>query len=178
MTLLKLDKRFWCTYFPTTLDGNVGMWFKMVRLGSIYNFGQLKYLFLTNFMQLRKYKGDSHSIIGCKQREGESIREYFTRFTNATLDTSGHEEGLIVGDFTWGLLPGPLSQKLIGKNPPTRAKLKERVERYLRQKEGEVAKQAYLNAITVKRYNPTHVETSGGGGKQTLQEREETDGSL
>ncbi|KAL7586215.1 hypothetical protein Lser_V15G40952 [Lactuca serriola] len=138
---------FWCTYFPTTLDGNGGTWFKTLQLGSISNFAQLKYLFLTNFMQLRKYKGESHSITGCKQREGETVREYFTRFINATLDVSGHDEGLIAGAFTWGLLPGPLSQKLMGKKPLTRAELKERVERYLWQEEGEVAKQAYLKAM-------------------------------
>ena len=50
MTLLKLDERFWCKYFPTTLDGNAGTWFKTLCSGSIYNFVQLKYFFLTNFM--------------------------------------------------------------------------------------------------------------------------------
>lgn len=101
MTSLKLDERFWCTYFPATLDGNTGTWFKMLRTGSIYNFGQLKYLFLTNFMQLRNYTGDSHSIIGYKQKEGDLVREFFTRFTNTMLDVPGHKEGLIVGTFTW-----------------------------------------------------------------------------
>lgn len=114
-------------------------------------------------MQLRKYKDDSHSIIGCKQREGETVREYFTRFINATLDVPGHDEGLIAGAFTWGLLPGPLSQKLMGKKPLTRAKLKERVERYLRQEEGEAAKQAYLNAMATRRHHLTHTDFRGGG---------------
>lgn len=50
--------------FPTTLDDNAGTWFKTLRHGNMYNFGQLKYLFLMNFMQLRKGKGDSHSING------------------------------------------------------------------------------------------------------------------
>lgn len=84
-------------------------------------------------MRLRKYKGDSHSIIGCKQKQGEMVRECFTRFTNATLDVPGHDEGLIAGAFTWGLLPSPLSQKLMGKKSQTWAELKEKVERYLRQ---------------------------------------------
>ncbi|KAL7603871.1 hypothetical protein Lser_V15G20002 [Lactuca serriola] len=162
MTSLKLNERYWCTYFLTTLDGNAGTWFKTLHPGNISNFVQLKYLFLTNFMQLRKYKGDSHSIIGCKQKEGESVREYFTRFINATLDVPGHEEGLIAVAFTWGLLPGPLSQKLMGKKPQTRAELKERVERYLRQEEGEAAKQAYLNVMTTKRHNPGHMDFHGG----------------
>lgn len=89
-------------------------------------------MFLTNFMLIRKYKGDSHSIIGCKQKEGETVREYFTMFTNATLHVSDHDEGLITGAFRWALLPVPLSQKLMGKKSHTRAKLKEKVERYMR----------------------------------------------
>ncbi|XP_023771606.1 uncharacterized protein LOC111920247 [Lactuca sativa] len=162
MTSLKVDERFWCTYFPTTLDGNAGTCLKTLGPGIISNFSQLKYLFLTNFMQLRKYKGDSHSIIGCKQKEGETVREYFTRFINAMLDVPGHDEGLIVGAFTWGLLPGPLSQKLMGKKPLTRAELKERVERYLRQEDGEAAKQAYLNAMTARHHNAGHTDFRGG----------------
>ncbi|XP_052621375.1 uncharacterized protein LOC128127078 [Lactuca sativa] len=163
MTSLKLNEKFWCTYFPTTLEGNAGTWFKTLQSGNISNFAQLKYLFLTNFMQLCKYKGDSHSIIGCKQREGETVREYFTRFTNATLDVPGHDKGLIARAFTWGLLPVPLSQKLMGKKPLTRVELKERVERYLRQEDGEAAKQAYLNVMTTRLHHPSHTNFRGGG---------------
>lgn len=56
MTSLKLDKHFWCMYFHTTLDVNACTWLKTLCPGNIYNFGQLKYLLLTNFMQLRKLK--------------------------------------------------------------------------------------------------------------------------
>lgn len=87
-----------------------------------------------------KYKGDCHSIIGCKQREGETVKDYFARFTKATLDVPGHDEGLIVGAFTWGLLPGSLSQNFKGKQPKTRVELKERVECFLCQEEGEASK--------------------------------------
>ena len=38
MRSLKLDERFWCTYFPTTLDGNADTWFKTLRPGIISNF--------------------------------------------------------------------------------------------------------------------------------------------
>ena len=66
MTSIKLDRWFWCTYFPTTLDGSAGPWLKTLRRGSIYYFGQMKYLFLRKFVQLQRYKGDSQSIVGCK----------------------------------------------------------------------------------------------------------------
>ncbi|KAI3493481.1 hypothetical protein L1887_41873 [Cichorium endivia] len=155
MTSLKLDQRFWCTYFPTTLDGNAGAWFKSLAPNSIYNFEQLKQLFLTNFMQLRKYRGDNHSIMGCKQREGESVKEYFRRFNKVTLDVPGQDDRMVTGAFTWGLLPGPLSRKFLGKPPQTRHELKERVERFLRQEEGTVEKQSYLKA-TSDQYQKRH----------------------
>ena len=104
-------------------------------------------------MQLQKYKGVSPSNIGCKQTEGETVREYLTRFTSATLDVSGHDEGLITSTFTWGRLSGPLLRHH-GKKPQTRIELKENVERYLRQEEGEVYKQAYLNAMAAHAVTP------------------------
>ncbi|KAL7601482.1 uncharacterized protein LOC111911505 [Lactuca sativa] len=178
MASLKLDERFWCTYFPTTLEGNVGTWIKTLKLSSINNFNQLKYLFITNFMQLRKYKGDCHTIIGCKQREGHTVKDYFARLIKATLDVPVYDEGLIAKAFTWGLMPGSLSQKLMGKQPNTRAELNEMVERFLPQDEGEASKQVYLNAIIAfagrrNNYNTTHPDFRGNN-RFTGQDRQPT----
>ena len=148
MQSLRLDKRFWCTHFPTTLDGNAGLWFKSLAPRSIRNFAELKQLFLTNFMQLRKYKGDVREIIGCRQMEGETIKKYFERFNTATLNVPGHNDNIVTGAFTHGLLPGTLSTKFVGRMPNTRNEMKERVERYLRQTEGHTTKTAYLKAAT------------------------------
>lgn len=49
---------------------------------------------------------------------------------NATLDFLEHDVGLIVGNFMWGLLPGPLSQMLMGKKLQMRFDLKEKVEQH------------------------------------------------
>nr|KAJ0192956.1 hypothetical protein LSAT_V11C800394640 [Lactuca sativa] len=110
-TSLKMDCRFTCTYFPCTLTENAGKWFKSLRPGNISSFEQLKYLFLNNFMQLRKGKGDANSVMMCKKK-GELIRDYYDRFTLATLNVPGHEEFLVTGAFAQGLLPGPLSKKM------------------------------------------------------------------
>ncbi|KAI3767979.1 hypothetical protein L2E82_18408 [Cichorium intybus] len=111
-----------------------------------------------NFMQLRKYRGDNSAIMGCKQREGESLKDYFQIFNKATLDIPGQDNKLITGAFTWGLLPGLLSRKFLGRPPQSRHKMKERVERFLRQEEGIAEKQAYLQAATERRGNkfPNH----------------------
>ncbi|KAI3739503.1 hypothetical protein L2E82_29910 [Cichorium intybus] len=160
MQSLKLDERFWCTHFPTTLDGNAGAWFKSLAPSSIRNFTELKEQFLSNFMQLRKYRGDIREIIGCKQLEGETVRAYFKRFNEATLNVPGQNDNLVTGAFTHGLLPGPLSTKFLGRPPATRQEMKERVERFLRQEEGTAAKEAYLRAAatpsTKARENHSH----------------------
>ena len=57
-----------------------------------------------------------------------------------TLSVPGHEEFLVTGAFAQGLLPGPLSRKLQGTMPKSRDELKYRVEKYLRQIEGEKRK--------------------------------------
>ena len=83
-------------------------------------------------MKLRKVKGDASSIMTCKQKEGESVRAYHDRFTLVTLSIPGHEEFLVTGAFTQGLLPGPMSRKMQGTMQKYRYKLKYRVEKYLR----------------------------------------------
>lgn len=77
MTSLKFYEKFWRMYFPTTFDRNTETWFKTLEPESISSFAQLKYAFLTNFMQLRRYIGDTHAIIGCKQKEGETVKRIF-----------------------------------------------------------------------------------------------------
>ncbi|KAI3739904.1 hypothetical protein L2E82_30316 [Cichorium intybus] len=134
-----LDECFWCTHFSTTLDGNAGTWFKSLAPSSIRNFAELKEQFISNFMQLRKYRGDIREIIGCKQLEGETVRAYFKRFNEATLNVPGQNDNLVTGAFTHGLLSGPLSKK---------------------QEEGTAAKEAYLKVAATsssksrERYSP------------------------
>ena len=124
MQSLSLDKRFWCTHFPTTLEGNAGLWFKSLAPRSIRNFEELKHLFLTNFMQLRKYKGDVREIIGCRQMKRETLQKYFDKFNEATLNVPGHNDNIVTRAFTHGLLSGYLSSKFVRRMPTTRNELK------------------------------------------------------
>ena len=68
MTSLRMDKRFTYTYFMVMLSGNARKWFKALGPGSISSFELLRYIFLNNFMQLRKIKGDANSIMECKEK--------------------------------------------------------------------------------------------------------------
>lgn len=56
----------------------------------------------------------------------------------------GNEEFLVTGAFTQGLLPCPLSKKMLAMVPQSRDEIKYRVEKYLRQIEGEERKENNL----------------------------------
>lgn len=166
MTLLRMDKRFIRTYFPVMLAGKEDKWFKALCPGSIISFSPLRYLFLNNFMQLQKGRGDTNSIMECKQKEGESIREYYARFTLATLSMLGHEQFLVIGAFAQGLLSSHLSKKMQGIVPKTRDKLKYRVERYLRQFDGEEQKEENIKAVAKAYIKQEEVDTHSSSHHQ------------
>lgn len=84
MALLRIYDRFICTYFPVMVLGNVGKWFKTLRPRSILSFEKLWYFFLNDFMQLRKGKGDTNSIMVCKQKEAEPISALLTYLSRNT----------------------------------------------------------------------------------------------
>nr|KAJ0225988.1 hypothetical protein LSAT_V11C100021420 [Lactuca sativa] len=64
MTSLKLDERFWFTYFHTTLDGNAGTWFKTLLPGSISNFSQLKTIVPETHGQATPNNGRTKGVSG------------------------------------------------------------------------------------------------------------------
>lgn len=78
--------------------------------------------------------------MACKQKEGDSIWAYYDIFTLERLYISVHDEFLVTGTFTQGLLPNHLSKKMQGMIPQSRDELKYRVEKYLRQIECEERK--------------------------------------
>ena len=76
------------------------------------------------------------------------IQKYFQRFNTATMNVPGHNDNIVTGAFTHGLLPGTLSTKFVGRMPNTRDELKERVDKYLRQTAEHTTKTAYLKAAS------------------------------
>ncbi|KAL4579195.1 hypothetical protein LXL04_015333 [Taraxacum kok-saghyz] len=99
--------------------------------GNIHNFIELQYLFLTNFKQLQNINRDTHSITGCKQRECETIKQYFKYFTDTTLDVPHQEIIWTCGPFIMShdIFFKTLSMKFL------KAELKERVDRFYDKKE-------------------------------------------
>lgn len=76
----------------------------------------------------------------CKQKEGETIRAYYDRFTLGTQYVPDPKEFFVTNAFAQGLLLGPLSKKMQGMVPQLRDELKYKVKKYLWKFEGEERK--------------------------------------
>lgn len=63
---------------------------------------------------------------------------------------------MVIGVFTWALLPGELSKIFLGRMPHTNHELKERVEKYIQHKEGMIDKHEKFNAFTTTK--PQQIE--------------------
>lgn len=62
------------------------------------------------------------------------------------MDVPRHEEGLIVGAFTWGLLPGPVLEAH-GKETSNTSRVERKIRMLSTYEEGQASKTTYLNAM-------------------------------
>ena len=74
-----------CKAFPTTLKGTARVWFNKICLGTIANFEQLSKGFVHHFIGGQRHKKPVGYLFNIQQTEGESFRQYMTRFNKELL---------------------------------------------------------------------------------------------
>nr|KAJ0202205.1 hypothetical protein LSAT_V11C600300840 [Lactuca sativa] len=151
MQSLKLDTRFWCTHFPTTLDGNAGVWFKNLAPNSI----QIERIIPHQLHAIKKIQGGVREIIGYKQHEGDLIRDHFKRFNEATLYVPGQSDHLVIGAFTHRcLVKCLLSFSNFAEEDVHLRNVYPPEGKSAQKEEGTIAKEAYLKAATSQKGKP------------------------
>ena len=135
-----LDQRLFCIFFATTLAGSARYWFENLPPGSIHDFDDLSDNFTTSFIQHRKFTNDAKTIMGCRQREGEGVREFVARFNKESQAIPYRDEGMMVAAFTYALRPGLLFKKLVGRPSKTLKDTLMQVDKYLAQVEQDNVK--------------------------------------
>ncbi|KAJ0984219.1 hypothetical protein J5N97_002575 [Dioscorea zingiberensis] len=86
-----------CRGFSKTLSGIAYDWFRSLPEGSIAYFDQLMDKFLRRFANCRRHKRNPVMLLRCKQREGESLRDYLDRFNDETQGMSDLDSIMVVG---------------------------------------------------------------------------------
>jgi len=69
-----------CKVFPTTLKGVARVWFSKIPPVTIANFEQLSKSFVRHFIGGQRHKKPTGHLLNIHQKEGETLRQYVTRF--------------------------------------------------------------------------------------------------
>uniref|UniRef100_A0A2N9IAR9 Uncharacterized protein n=1 Tax=Fagus sylvatica TaxID=28930 RepID=A0A2N9IAR9_FAGSY len=118
MCLQGVPDEIMCRAFPTTLKGPARIWFKKLIPGSIGSFAQLSHSFFNHFIGGQRCGRPTTHLLNVRQREGETLRSYLTRFNKETLLVDGADDKVVLTAFISGLQSGDFLFSVY-KDPPT-----------------------------------------------------------
>ncbi|XP_038697992.1 uncharacterized protein LOC119995551 [Tripterygium wilfordii] len=101
-----------CRGFSSTLVGPPLKWYLNLPEGQIASFAQLADAFVEQFTSSRKIIPTSDDLYRLRQKQGESLRSFLTRFNKEKLEIPGCLDEIAINAFRMTLLPG---SKLYGK---------------------------------------------------------------
>ncbi|GJU26261.1 reverse transcriptase domain-containing protein [Tanacetum coccineum] len=124
-----------CHMFTYTLKDSARIWWNSQKAGSILNYEDLKAKFRSHFSQQKRFAKTHLAVHIIKQREGESVRAFATRYTDYTLQILGlHEDQRIYG-FVNGLRTRNLIEHLSTDLPSTYKGLMENTYTWIKARE-------------------------------------------
>ena len=127
--------------FPTTLKGASMVWFNKITLGTIADFEQLSKGFVRHFIGGQRHKKPTGHLLKIQQVEGESLRQYVTRFNKELLHVDEAEDQVILTTFQAGLLPGEFFFSITKSPPKTVEDLLHKAQNYMNAKDAVLAKE-------------------------------------
>jgi hypothetical protein len=137
-----------CRAFPTTLKGPARIWFKKLMPISVGSFAQLSCLFFNHFIGGQRCGRPTTHLLNVKQKEGEILRSYLTRFNKETLLVEGADDKVVLTAFISGLQSGDFLF-LVYKDPlSTMTEMMYEAQRHMN---GEEALQARDQTLGKKR---------------------------
>ncbi|GKV01686.1 hypothetical protein SLEP1_g14226 [Rubroshorea leprosula] len=75
-----------CKIFPSTLQGNARTWYYSLPPKSINSYTEMASAFATKFSSRRLIRKTTSELMRVKQRDGESLKKFMSRFNDAVLE--------------------------------------------------------------------------------------------
>ncbi|XP_068503752.1 uncharacterized protein [Phaseolus vulgaris] len=112
-------------------------WFVSLPEGHITSFTQLSQLFREQYLANRAPPPVSYDLFNVKQYQGQTLKEYISRFGAHVVKGGTKEEPMIVYAFRKGVCPGPFCESIIRNRPKTFAEIRRHAVEHIAS-EGEV----------------------------------------
>ncbi|XP_068474880.1 uncharacterized protein [Phaseolus vulgaris] len=136
-----------CKLFMSTLIGMAMDWFINLPKGHITSFTQLSRLFREQYLANRAPPLVSYDLFDVKQYQGETLKEYISRFGAQVVKVGTIDEPMIVYAFRKWVCPGSFSKSLNRSRPKTFADVRRRAVEHIASK-GEAYKKCTNAAPT------------------------------
>jgi len=133
--------------FMSTLTGMAMDWFISLPEGHITSFTQLSRLFREQYLANRTPIPVSYDLFDVKQYQGETLKEYISRFGAQVEKVGTTDEPMIVYAFRKGVCPGSFSKSLNRSHPKTFAEVRRRAVEHIAS-EGEAYEKCTIAAPT------------------------------
>jgi ribonuclease HI len=140
MCLQGVPDEIMCRAFPTTLKGPARIWFKKLMPSSVGSFAQLSRLFFNHFIGGQRYGRPTTHLLNVKQKEGETLRSYLTRFNKETLLVDGADDKVVLTAFISGLQSGDFLFSVFRDPPSTMTEMMYEAQRYMNGEEALLAR--------------------------------------
>jgi hypothetical protein len=129
-----------CRAFPTTLKGPARVWFKKLTPSSVGSFAQLSRLFFNHFIGGQRYGRPTTHLLNVKQKEGETLRSYLTRFNKETLLVDGADDKVVLTAFIFGLQSRDFLFSVYKDPPSTMTEMMYEAQRHINGEEALLAR--------------------------------------
>ncbi|KAL0448383.1 UNVERIFIED_CONTAM: hypothetical protein Slati_1394700 [Sesamum latifolium] len=108
-----------CRVFITFFAQAAQQWFNQLPPAVIGNFQEFHSLFLHQFASSRRHQKTKLSLCSIRQKEGESVKDYFQRFNTTALEVPSVTQEVKASAFVQGLMDGDFFKSL-AKKPATK----------------------------------------------------------
>ncbi|XP_015969520.1 uncharacterized protein LOC107492953 [Arachis duranensis] len=120
-----------CRAFPTYLDGAALLWFSKLPAGSISFFEELARSFIDYFAVARIYVHGSDYLSTIRQGPQKSLKDYMTRFIEATMEIPDLNPAVHLHALKAGLRPKKFRETIAVTKPKTLEEFRERAARQM-----------------------------------------------
>ncbi|XP_025684807.1 uncharacterized protein [Arachis hypogaea] len=136
-----------CRAFPTYLDGAALLWFSKLPAGSISSFKELAKSFIDYFAAARIYVHGSDYLATIRQGPQESLKDYMTRFAEATMEIPDLDPAVHLHALKAGLRPGKFRERIVVTKPKT-------LEEFRKRAAGQMEIEEFREAERIERKQP------------------------
>ncbi|GKU97770.1 hypothetical protein SLEP1_g10862 [Rubroshorea leprosula] len=92
-----------CKIFPSTRRGNARTWYYSLPLRSINSYTEMESAFATKFSSRRLIRKTTSELMRVKQRDGESLKNFMSRFNDAVLEVNSFDQAVGITAIISGL---------------------------------------------------------------------------